>query len=71
MGDNPGDCSIPVYHSVGGLGEGHRAGSGDVMRLDTRRKGSNRMGDKDRRRYNDQVLTDGPFGPYPIPQARE
>lgn len=42
---------------------GHRAGSGDVMRLDTRRKGSNRMGDEDRRRYNDQVLTDGPFGP--------
>ena len=59
MGDNPGDCSIPVYHGV----RGHRAGSGDVMRLDARRKGSNRMGDEDGRRYNDQVLTDGPFGP--------
>lgn len=42
---------------------GHRAGSGDVMRLDTMRKGSNGIGDEDRRRYNDQVLTDGPFGP--------
>lgn len=49
---------------------GHRAGSGDVMSLDTGRKGSNRMGDEDRRRYNDQVLTDGPFGPQLNPRAR-
>lgn len=40
-----------------------RAGSGDVIRSDTRRRGSNRMEDKDRRTYNDQVLTDRRFGP--------
>lgn len=31
------------------------------MRSDTGRKGSNRMGDEDGRRYNDQVLTGGPL----------
>lgn len=48
---------------VGSRGYMHRAGSGDVIRSDTWRKGSNRMEDKDRRTYNDQVLTGRRFGP--------
>lgn len=63
--------SIAFYYDTGGLGQGHRAGSDDVMRLDTVRKGSNRMGDDDRHRYNDQVLTGGPFRPLLNPRAQE
>lgn len=49
--------------SAGSWGYMQRAGSGDVIRSDTRRRGSNRMEDKDRRARNDQVLTDRRFGP--------
>lgn len=61
MGDNP--ASISVYHAMVSLGEGQSTGSGNVMRLDMKKKGSNRMGDEDGRRYNDQVLTGRPLGP--------
>lgn len=62
----PGDRSLRVYgggESAGSWSYMQRARSGDVIRSDTRRRGSNRMEDKDRRTYNDQVLTDRRFGP--------
>lgn len=61
--------SVPVYGGVDGLGGG--AGPDDVMKLDTTRRGSNRMGDEDGRRYNDQVLTCGPLDPNLTPRHED
>lgn len=46
-------------------------GPDDVMKLDTTRRGSNRMGDEDGRRYNDQVLTCGPLDPNLTPRHED
>lgn len=64
--------SNPRCRGVGGWWGsvwGGRAGSGDVMRLDTGKKGSNRIGDEYRHRYNGKVLTglSGYMDPNPTP----